>query len=317
MSFAIPRFLDSIDHEIGSYAARDGYEIHYRRFRPVGPPEADRPKGHVLILHGIQSHSGWYVGSASHLARAGYDVVALDRRGSGMNAGARGDAPGVGTLLADVDAARSEVFRSDVVSVVGVSWGGKLAVSYAIDYPRRVGGLILSAPGLAARVGYGPWRKLAIVKAVVVSPMKLFPVPIEGAYLFTATPAALDYIRADRLSVRWITARMVRTSVAMDRMVARRAEEVSAPAFLMLAEHDRIVSNEGARRVFERFRGVVNRIKLYPGAHHTLEFEPDPSEPFADMSVFLDDISAVRPPARPASGGPQADPGGVGPPRGG
>ncbi len=46
----------------------------------------------VVMLHGIQSHSGWYEGSGEHLAQAGVSVLAPDRRGSGMNGEARGDA---------------------------------------------------------------------------------------------------------------------------------------------------------------------------------------------------------------------------------
>jgi alpha-beta hydrolase superfamily lysophospholipase len=288
MAVGVPDFVDSIDHEIGVYRARDGYELHYRRFRP---PEDAAPKGCVIVLHGIQSHSAWYVGSASWLARAGYDVAALDRRGSGMNARARGDAPDAEALVADVDSARSEVFGAGAVAVVGVSWGGKLAACYAARYPSRLWALVLSAPGLAAKVGYGARRMARLASASVIRPERLFPVPIEGAELFTANPEAQDYIRGDRLGLRWITARMARVSKALDRTLKRKVEEVRTPAFLMLAERDEIISNEKAQRMFARFGSATKRTKLYKGATHTLDFEPDPTDPFRDMTAFLDDFA--------------------------
>src|SRR3972149_2395959 len=44
---------------------------------------ADSPRGVVLYLHGIQSHSGWYVQSCEILSENGYTIYAPDRRGSG------------------------------------------------------------------------------------------------------------------------------------------------------------------------------------------------------------------------------------------
>ena len=53
-------------------------------------------KAHIVALHGIQSHSGWYTWSSRKLAEAGFAVHFTDRRGSGLNWQARGNgnAPG-------------------------------------------------------------------------------------------------------------------------------------------------------------------------------------------------------------------------------
>ena len=45
----------------------------------------------LIMLHGLQSHSGWFVQSQSFLAGLGFPVYAMDRRGSGLSEGARGD----------------------------------------------------------------------------------------------------------------------------------------------------------------------------------------------------------------------------------
>ncbi len=51
------------------------------------------PRGELVFIHGIQSHAGWYEYSCTRFSQAGYRVSFLDRRGAGMNAAARGDAP--------------------------------------------------------------------------------------------------------------------------------------------------------------------------------------------------------------------------------
>src|SRR5262249_2375614 len=51
------------------------------------------PSGIVILIHGLQSHAGWFVESRAgeQLAAQGLAVYAPDRRGSGCSAGPRGD----------------------------------------------------------------------------------------------------------------------------------------------------------------------------------------------------------------------------------
>ena len=64
---------------VEEFKAGDGYVWRYRRFAPQGAARAE-----VAFIHGIQSHGGWYEYSSSQLARAGFAVSFLDRRGSGL-----------------------------------------------------------------------------------------------------------------------------------------------------------------------------------------------------------------------------------------
>jgi alpha-beta hydrolase superfamily lysophospholipase len=82
---------------LGTLTATDGYVWRFRRYEP-----AQTPRSHLVCIHGIQSHAGWYEKSCSAYAAAGHRVSFLDRRGSGMNLEARGDAPGFRRLLDDI-----------------------------------------------------------------------------------------------------------------------------------------------------------------------------------------------------------------------
>ncbi|MFO0180366.1 MAG: serine aminopeptidase domain-containing protein, partial [bacterium] len=57
----------------------------------------------VILIHGIVSHSGWYLRSCQHLADNAIEVHALDRRGSGLSFRDRGDSPHVDQWLQDFD----------------------------------------------------------------------------------------------------------------------------------------------------------------------------------------------------------------------
>ena len=54
------------------------------------------------MLHGVQSHGGWYHNLGRTLAEAGYEAHFPDRRGSGANRIDRGHTPSMGRLLDDV-----------------------------------------------------------------------------------------------------------------------------------------------------------------------------------------------------------------------
>src|SRR3954447_18116072 len=119
----------------------DGYPIHVTSWSAEGPA-----RGRVVVIHGVQSHGGWYHGLGRTLAAAGYEAHFPDRRGSGANAQDRGHAPSAQRLIDDIverlQSLRS-VEPSGLLAVAGISWRGKLALLTAADHPDLVDALAL------------------------------------------------------------------------------------------------------------------------------------------------------------------------------
>jgi alpha-beta hydrolase superfamily lysophospholipase len=84
-------------------------------------------------------------------------------------------------------------------------------------------------------------------------------------------------------------------SVRLDWAARRAARHVAVPSLLLLAGQDRIIDNARTRRFVERFAAPC-RVIEYPGAHHTLEFEPDPEVHLADLLVWLKGLPDRRVP---------------------
>ncbi len=270
------------DPTIETFTASDGYGLRYRHYAPQGTP-----RGRVVCLHGIQSHGGWYTGSCAYLAERGWDVAFLDRRGSGLNDRGRGDTAGSRRLLLDI----AEFLSSQpgpLPFVLAISWGGKLAVALEGFRPGLTQGLVLVGPGLWPRVGPPLGQRLAIAFSRLAAPGRLFPIPLDDPQLFTATPARQAFIRDDPLSLRRATARLLVASVFLDRAARRAAPHVRVPTLLMLAGQDRIIDNARTRAWFEHLGSADRDVIEYPQAHHTLEFEPDPTAYFADLAGWLD-----------------------------
>jgi alpha-beta hydrolase superfamily lysophospholipase len=236
-----------------------------------------------VFVHGIRSHGGWYTRSCGAFAAAGYEVYFLDRRGSGLNTARRGDCPGFRRLLDDVGEFLRHL-RAErgwlPVFLAGISWGGKLAVGLPYRRPGLVDGLILLAPGIKPRVKPSVGGRLRIFLASRLRPTRLFPIPLNDPDLFTAAPEWQKYIAAEPHGLREATARFLFSSFALDVYLRRAARRVKVPTLLVLAEHDRIIDNAKTRAFAARFAAVTTIID-YPGAHHTLEFEP-PDHPWID-----------------------------------
>jgi acylglycerol lipase len=278
----------SVTFTIESFTASDGYRCQYRRYA-AAEERVPNPRAHVVCIHGIQSHAGWYEHSCTQLSRAGYLVSFLDRRGAGLNARDRGDTPSYRRLLDDIreflQVARSQPLPTFLLAI---SWGGKLAVAFQRRHPGQVDGLVLLCPGFYARVGPGLGERLAIAWARLVSPSRLFPVPLQDPELFTTTPRWQQFIRDDPLSVRQATARFFVASLFLDRALRSVPPQVRVPVLLLLAGKDRIIDNDLTRRYVARFATEDKETIEYPDAAHTLEFEADPEPFIRDICSWLD-----------------------------
>ena len=104
-----------IEPSLREHVASDGYRLKYRHWAPVNP------RGIVIALHGIQSHSGWYDYSSRRLADAGFAVYFPDRRGSGLNGFQRGHAAHAMRLVNDVRALRELAINETVVDAVNLN----------------------------------------------------------------------------------------------------------------------------------------------------------------------------------------------------
>lgn len=253
----------------------------------------------VLYAHGIQSHPGWFSGSAAFLAQRGHSVYCLTRRGSGDSPALRGHASSAGQLLADVEAAMEFIqqrTQAPRVHLVGVSWGGKLLAAYAAQEAagRKIASLTLVAPGLAPRVDVSAWTKLRIAMSLLAAPRRLFDIPLSDVELFTDNPQMRQYLRDDPLRLLRATARFLYASRCLDRQMARLPRgALKMPVALLLARTDRIIDNPQTLAMVERLTDGRAVVQEFDGCH-TLEFESDPRPFFEAVAASLDRAERCR-----------------------
>ena len=285
-----------IEVEHHEFAVSDGRRLAWQKW----PSSSASVRGYVVALHGIQSHAGWYEYSSRRMAEAGFEVCYLDRRGSGRNPDARGDALHADRLVHDVTQFLSATrFRRDQdspaspVVLQAVSWGGKLATVVASRRPDLVDGLALLYPGLKARVrpGWLARLRLGLARRLGIRD-KPVEIPLQDPALFTADPGWQQFIRSDPLALREVTVGFLLANQDLDREVDTAVRRIVCPLLLMLAGGDRIIDNTASRELFHRFGSKKKRLLEYGDAAHTLEFEPPRDEFIADLLNWLDELIA-------------------------
>jgi acylglycerol lipase len=264
---------------IDFYPAADGYCCAVRVW------ESDRPVGRIVWVHGIISHGGWYFGSCRHLAQSGLEVHFLDRRGSGLNAARRGHVDRYETWLRDVELYLERLPAGVPTILLGISWGGKLATAVARRTRQPLAGLGLLCPGLFAKKGPGPVGRLALRLAGVLGLGGVrVTVPLQNPALFTNCERCQAYIAQDPLTLRNVTVSFALADRKLTRYAVEAPEEIHLPSLLMLAGRDLIIDNSRVRAFVGRMQSPRKQVIEYSDAAHTFDFEPNPSQFYADLA---------------------------------
>lgn len=251
------------------FKACDGTPIAYREW------EGRKHKNVIIYLHGMESHAGWFVETGNLLNEKGFHVYAADRRGSGLNKKNRGHIESYWTFIDDVkefvDLAREE-HPGRKIYLMGLCWGGKIAVTFAAYHQDLIDGLILTSPAIKTKVTLTLKSKLDVFFSNFFSPQKLFNVPLED-YMFTRNQKYLTFIKEDKLKLKKVTARFLFETGRMNLHFNKVAHKVRIPVLVLLAGEDLIVDNEGVKKWFAKIGSKDKMIKIYPGCYHSLHFE--------------------------------------------
>jgi proline iminopeptidase len=118
-----------------------GAELFVRRVG-AGPP--------VVVLHGGPGADHEYLRPGFDALADGRELIYYDQRGGGRSPVPRDVPVGWTDQVADLEALRQH-WALEQLTVVGYSWGGLLALLYALQHPGRIGRLALVSPAPAWR----------------------------------------------------------------------------------------------------------------------------------------------------------------------
>lgn len=191
-----------------------------------GPSSA---RDHVVLLHGVESHAGWFTDVASLLAGGGVRCLAFDRPGFGQSPGPRGHVPSLKICIRDVieiaqDARTACRHPHPRVHLVGMSWGGLLAAYVAQYHPPLWSTVTLIAPAIYTTKMPSPHS----LTAALLHPSKRVPLPI-AIRDFTPIPELQEVILQDPHRVTDVTLLTLLQTVRLQHLVRRPPSKKKAP----------------------------------------------------------------------------------------
>lgn len=258
-------------------------QLFARSVRPAGDTKAV-----LVVMHGLEDHSGRYAELADTLAKRGIAFYAFDLRGHGRSAGVRVWVDRFDDYVDDLATFIAEVKRREgkvPLFLLGHSMGGAIATLYAMRSPNELAGLVLSAPALHADVsGFEKGATRAI--DAIMPEAGVFQLDLDE---FSRSPEVVRQCKADALVYR--SPAPAHTAVelidALDRIEASM-EQVSVPLLTLHGTADLITSPEGSKALVKRAASKDKKLVLYPGLVHDLLHEPEKARVLADITTWLD-----------------------------
>lgn len=263
--------------------AEDGVAIPVRVFAGEG---GGIP---VIMIHGLRSHSGWFIQSGDFLASLCCPVYAFDRRGSGLSRETRGHATSFWQIVDDlltIAAFAMDRHSTERVHVLGHCFGAIPAAIFACRYPDKVESLILPTPGIYTLADLSLIRKLQIMSSRFIGSTRYIPFLLEPEMLADLEDSR-RFIMDDSLSLTSLTAGFCFETFRAGLFLRNNIRRLTVPVFMALAGKDKISDNAGNKAFFDKIPSEYKKLVIYPDAVHILEFSIARDVFFSDVADWL------------------------------
>jgi pimeloyl-ACP methyl ester carboxylesterase len=213
----------------------------------IGPRDAAGPP--LVMIHGASSNLEVMRQPLGEMLARNHRVILIDRPGHGWSTRARleDSTPAIQGRM--IDEALEKLGVGRAILVVH-SWSGALGARMALDYPKRVAGLVMLAPvAYPWRGGVGWYTKLVAIP--VIGPLLAYTITLPLGY-FLAGPGArgvfLPQVMPDGFVGNTATALLLRPreflANARDIVTLRAAVEEQAPRYVDIRVPAVVISGE-------------------------------------------------------------------------
>lgn len=255
----------------------------------------------LVLMHGGPSADLWTMGAFRQCADQ-FTLVFYDHRCNGRSVGVPASSMTWENLTADADALRRHL-GFEKWAILGHSFGGQVALEYALRYPDRVSGLVLldtgadsrwareNAPRLLAQRGYSP-AKVELVRRWFhgeFTPREYFAIflQISSAYMPNSGWPTLARAMATggwRTRMRAEPLIFNGRQLSVDWSVVDRLGEIVAPTLVMAGREDFVFPPECQHELADGIPG--SQLVLIDRAGHSPQDE-QPTEVIRTLRAFL------------------------------
>lgn len=252
----------------------------------IGPRDAAGPP--VVMIHGASSNLEVMRHSLGSRLAGNHRVILIDRPGHGWSTRAHAEDSTPAAHGRMIDEALQRLGVEYAILVVH-SWSGALGARMALDYPERVGGLVMLAPVAYPWPGGVGWYN-QLITTPLIGPLLAYTITLPLGWFLTGSGARSvfrpqsmprDFLAASatRLMLRprefLANARDLVTLKAAVAEQAPRYAEIKAPTVIIAGAVDRTVSTSRHSRPFAQAVADAKLVVLPEVGHMVQNAAPD------------------------------------------
>ncbi|TVU45344.1 hypothetical protein EJB05_04829 [Eragrostis curvula] len=259
---------------------------------PHPPSSAIKPRALVVVMHGLNEHSGRYDHLARRLNEIGIKVYGMDWTGHGGSDGLHGYVQSLDHAVSDLKMYLKKVLAENPglpCFCFGHSTGGGIILKAALDpeVETCISGIVLTSPAVRVQPAHPVIRVMAPVFALI-APRYQFTGSHRNGPPVSRDPEALKSKYTDQLvftgSIR------VRTGYEILRLTSylqQHLHRIAVPMLVLHGADDLVTDPDGSRALYEQSSSTDKSIKLYDGLLHDLLIEPEKDKIMDDIVAWL------------------------------
>ncbi|KAG6401837.1 hypothetical protein SASPL_138705 [Salvia splendens] len=249
-------------------------------------------RGLVVLLHGLNEHSGRYDAFAKKLNANGFKVYGMDWIGHGGSDGLHAYVHSLDDAVSDMKSFLSKVLTDNPglpCFCFGHSTGGAIILKSLLDpkVKQRVAGIVLTSPAIGVQPSHPIFAVLAPVFSFLFPRFQLRAANKRGIAV-SRDPEALVAKYSDPLV--FTGAIRVRTGYEILRITAYLQQNLSrltVPFLVLHGSDDSVTDPEATMKLYKEASSSDKNIVLYEGLLHDLLFEREKEEIMENVVSWL------------------------------
>lgn len=272
------------NYTTSAFRNKKGQQIFYRNWKTDV-----NPKSIIILVHGLNSHSGYFHDFALNLNKINIEVYAIDLAGRGQSDGERYYISNYTDVVEDIDQLKGIAAAAKPglpIFLYGHSAGGVFASVYAVEHQQELKGLI--AASFAFQVP-APGFALAAMKLLgaVIPHVRL--VKLSNAD-FSRENKVVDTMNNDPLLANEKQpAKTMQQLILAAAYLKKKMPAIKLPLLILHGTADKATKPEGSKYFMEHAASADRQLKLYEGHFHDLLNDKDNDVVIADILQWLNE----------------------------
>jgi len=269
------------------YLGYDGTIMLLRVWKPEGTP-----RGVVIGIHGLGSHSGLLSPLAEKFASKGFIFYAPDMRAFGTYPGLKGHVERYSEYTEDLDSLIEQIREGhpdDKMFLFGHSLGAMHIANYVINRPNApIDGIITTCPAVSERLEVS---KATRAVGSLLSKMNVKNYIGNGLNYdyFSRNPEVVKRNKEDPLRFDKVTPRYAIEGLNASKTTFASANRIHLPVLVQQSGDDRILIPEKNKEFYDNIASEDKTWKLYSGLFHEPFEEPGGEQVLSDIFSWIEE----------------------------